>query len=153
MGDDREATRISGLSCCTDLGGHAASAERARAVAGHPDERIVVGARTVDQPRIRDLPRVGVVNTGLVGQNDQAVGIQQVDDQRRQRVVIPHANFIDRDRIVFIDDRHNSEAQQRGQRTPSIEITGPVGHVLEVLLLPHVRDESDDVVTALDQHL
>ncbi len=75
----------------------------------HPD------ARFVDEARIGMLARIGGVQASLIRQDDQRVALDQVGDQRTQRVVVAELDLVGDDRVVLVDDRHHAQAQQRQQ--------------------------------------
>ena len=77
----------------------------------------------------RVLPGISRVKPGLIGQDDQYVGIQQVGDQSTERVVVAELDFIVDDGVVLVDDRNDTQAQQRQQRGASVEIPLAIGKV------------------------
>ena len=64
---------------------------------------------------IRIVSWISGIETGLVGEDDQGVGFDQVSDQRTQRVVVTHLDFIGGDGVVFVDDWDDLQCQQRAQ--------------------------------------
>src|SRR5690606_6873157 len=76
------------------------------------------------------LARVGAVQAGLIGENDQCLGLDQVGDQCPQRVVVAEADLVGYHRVVLIDDRYDTQAQQRVQGAARIQVASPVGQVL-----------------------
>ncbi len=73
--------------------------------------------------------RIGGEKPILVGEQHQQVGVDQVGGQRRQVVVIAHANFLGGDGVVFINDRNHVLHQERYQRVARVEIAPPVRKV------------------------
>ena len=90
----------------------------------------IVRARLRDQRRRGILARVPVVEAGLVGEDDQRVGLDQVGDHGRQRVVVAEADLVDGDGVVLVDDGDDAEPEQRAQRRARVEIALAVGEVL-----------------------
>ena len=66
--------------------------------------------------------RVGIVESIHVGQQDQAIGAHHLRYPRRQPVIIAVADLLGGDGIVFVDDRHGAQAQQRLQGAAGIEV-------------------------------
>ena len=58
---------------------------------------------------------------------------EQVRDHRGQTVVVAERGFqlIDADRVVFVDDRHRAEVEQRVQRVADVEIANAVIDVFD----------------------
>ena len=48
-----------------------------------------------------------------VGQDDEQIGADQVDDHRGEVVVVAEADLLGRDRVVLVHDRHDAEVEQR----------------------------------------
>ena len=46
-----------------------------------------------------------------VGEDQQKIGVHQMGDLSRERVIIPKTNFFHGDRVVFIDDRNHVQFQ------------------------------------------
>ena len=78
--------------------------------AGHALEFGVAGLRLVDEARARVLARIGRVQAALVGQDHQRVGVDQVGDQRAQRVVVAELDLVVDDGVVLVDDRDDARA-------------------------------------------
>jgi hypothetical protein len=66
--------------------------------------------------------RISSVETLLMGQDDQHIGVHEITHHRRQRVVVPEANFLDRHRVIFVDDRDHAVLQQGKQGVTGIEV-------------------------------
>ena len=81
--------------------------------------------------------RVAREQAGLIGEDDQRIGLDQVGDQRAQRVVVAELDLVGGDGVVFVDDRDDAELEQRAQRRARIEIALPVGEV--VVRQQHLR--------------
>ena len=59
----------------------------------------------------------------------QRVGIEQVGDQRAERVVVAELDLVVDDRVVLVDDRHDAQAEQRHQRRARVEVALAIGQV------------------------
>ena len=112
-----------------DLGQHAAGADMGAGAARHPLQIRIAGMRFFHQFGLRVPARVGGMEALLVGEYHQAIGFDQIGDQRRQGIVVPQPDFIGRDRIVLVDDGHALQVQQGAQRGTRIEVAGAVGEV------------------------
>ena len=66
--------------------------------------------------------RVGGVEARGVGQDHQDVGLDQVRDQRGQRVVVADADLVGHDGVVLVDDRDDAEREQRPQRRSRVQV-------------------------------
>jgi hypothetical protein len=86
-------------------------------------------ASVAQQRGCRVLARIAAKEPLLVGQQHQHVGLNQVGDERTERVVVPEPDFVGRDRVVFVDDRNHTETEQREQRRARVEITAPVREI------------------------
>ncbi|KAG0771825.1 hypothetical protein G6F22_016168 [Rhizopus arrhizus] len=111
------------------LGQHAAGADAAAGAAGHGFQGRVAGLRMRHELGFGVLAGIGVVQAALIGQDDQRVGLDQVGDQCAQRVVVAQPDLVRDDGVVFVDDRHHAQAQQREQRAASVEIAVAIGQV------------------------
>ena len=112
------------------LGDHAALADRGTGAAGHGFERLVAGDGFGDQRGPGVLARIGRVQAGLVGQDDQGLGFDQVGDQGAQGVVVAELDFVGDDRVVLVDDRNDAELEQGGERRSGVQIALAVGQVV-----------------------
>nr|GEU28071.1 probable solanesyl-diphosphate synthase 3, chloroplastic [Tanacetum cinerariifolium] len=54
---------------------------------------------------------------------------RQVRHQRAERIVVAELDFVGDHRVVLVDDRHDTEAQQGGQRGPGVQVAFAVGQV------------------------
>ena len=70
------------------------------------------------------------METSLIGEQGQGVGLDQIGDQAAQGVVIPEPDLIGGDRVVLVDDRDHAQLDQAVQRGPGIEVAGPAGDVV-----------------------
>ena len=61
------------------------------------------------------LARILIVQPGLVGEDHQQIGLDQVGHERGQRVVVAETDFFRGHGIVFVDHRHDAQAEQRAQ--------------------------------------
>jgi hypothetical protein len=73
--------------------------------------------------------RVGRIQAALVGQDHQHVRLDQVGDQRAQRVVVAELDFVGDDGVVLVDDRDHAQAQQRRQGRARVQVAFAVGQV------------------------
>jgi hypothetical protein len=112
-----------------DFGEHAAAPDVAARAAGHFFQLGVAGARLAHQRRGGFLARVGGVEAGLVGHDDEGVGFDQVGDQRAQGVVVAKADFFGGDGVVFVDDGDDVEFEQGAQGRAGVEVAAAIRHV------------------------
>ena len=76
--------------------------------------------------------RVLVVDALDVAEQDEEVGIDQVCDQGRERVVLAEraaAQFLVGDHVVLVDDRHHAVLEQTQQGVADVEVAASLGHV------------------------
>ena len=104
--------------------------ERAARAAGHRLERRVARLRGAHERRRRIAPRVRRVEARLVGEEHEDVGLDEIGDERAQRVVVAEADLVGRDRVVLVDDRNDGEREQREERRARVEIAAAVGEVV-----------------------
>ena len=78
---------------------------------------------------LRVAARIACEQAGLVGQNHQCVGLDQVGDQRSEGVVVAEPDLLGRDRVVLVDDRDGIELQQGAQRRARVEVPLAIGEV------------------------
>src|ERR1700682_5275676 len=95
---------------CT-LGGqnfreHATTTYGAAGSTGHCLQARIACMCVPDQGRTRIVPRVALVKTGLICENNQGISLDEVRHQRSERVVIAEADFFRRNGIVLVDDRY-----------------------------------------------
>ncbi len=112
-----------------NLGDHAARAHAAARTTGHGFQRGVARPRHVHKRRRWVLARVGGVQPTLIGQDDEQISLDQVGHQRAQRVVVAKLDFVVDDGVVFVDDRHHPQPQQRQQRRAGVQVPLAVGQV------------------------
>ncbi len=84
-----------------------------------------------DQLRL-GVARVAVEQAVDVGQQHQQRGADQVGDHGGQPVVVAEGGLqlVDADRVVFVDDRHGAELEQRQNRVADVEISGAVVEIV-----------------------
>ena len=89
--------------------------------------RVTVGMTL--EPRIG---RIAIVQAVDIRQQHQQRGADQVRDHRGQPVVVAERGlqFLDADGVVFVDDRHGAEFEQRQQRVADVEIAGAVVEIV-----------------------
>jgi hypothetical protein len=96
----------------TNLGDHAASRNRRTGAACDCLQTGVACPHGREQGGRGVAARISGKESLLVGEDHQRIGIDQVGDQRAQRVVVAKLDLVGHDRIVLVDDRHNSEFEQ-----------------------------------------
>ena len=104
------------------LGQHASAAEVAANAACHVLKRGVGGVGFGYKFGVIEAARVFRVQARLIGENDQHVSFDEVGDQCRERIVVAETYFVGCYRIVFIDDGHDTEFDQRAQCRARVEI-------------------------------
>ena len=77
----------------------------------------------------RIFARVCGVQTFLVGQDDQGIGLHQVGHQSTQRVVVAKLDFVIHHRVVFVDHGQHFVMKQCEQGRTGVQITFSVGQV------------------------
>ena len=98
--------------------------------AGHVFQMGIAGdARRAPASAAGSLRGSARVEAGLVGQDDQRVGFDQVGDQRGQRVVVAEPDFVGGHGVVLVDDRDDTQVEQRAQRRARIQIALAVGKI------------------------
>ncbi len=117
-------------TCRAQLGLHAATPQRAASPARYRIQRRVVGTRLADQIGIGIAARIGVEHAVTVGQDHQQIGLDQVGDQRRQRVVVAEADLVGDDGVVLVDHRHDIQIEQCPQGAAGVEIALAIGQVV-----------------------
>ena len=65
---------------------------------------------------------IGGEQTGRVGEQDQQVGAHEMRDERRQAVVVAEADLVVGDRVVLVDDRHDTELDQPFEGGSRVEV-------------------------------
>ena len=130
-GDRQMRARGVGDARRGDLRHHAArSHARRRSGVGHRLDR------GIDAFDPRDMVgagqrRVLVVKSVDVGQQHDTARARRLRDARRQPVVVAKADFLGRDAVIFVDDRHHAQAEQPVERRRGIQITPPVLQIVE----------------------
>lgn len=116
--------------CSFDLRRHAAQSHSSGADASRGD--IIEIRRAVDLRNLARAPlmRWAVVETINVGEQDEALSVHQVGDERRQPVIVTDPDLIRRDRVVLINDRYDAEIEQGFQRSLSIAVMASPRHVI-----------------------
>ena len=80
--------------------------------------------------RRRIAARVGGEETRLVGEQHQHVGLDEIGDERAERVVVAEADLVGRDRVVLVDDRDDVERKQREERRARVEIAAAIREIV-----------------------
>ena len=128
--DDGEGAGSGSQAGGTDLCLHSAAAQHASTTTRHGIELGVAGAPFVDQLGIGIFAGVFVEQAELVGEDDQSVGFDQVGHQRAQGVVVAKADFVGDDGVVFVNDGHHAEIEQRSQGAAGIEVALAIRQVI-----------------------
>ena len=130
-GDDHVLAGRGGKPGGLQLAGHAAFAPPAGAVADQVVDRAVEPLDGGDEPAA-GLARVAVAKTIDVGKQHQQRGPDQVGHDGRQPVVVAEGGlqFLDGDRVVFVDDGDGAEFQQGQEGISGVEVAGAVFEVL-----------------------
>ena len=76
------------------------------------------------------LARIRAIEALLVGEQHQYIRLNEVGDQRAERVVVAEADFIGRHGVVLVDDRDHAESEQCNERGTRVEISPPVGKIV-----------------------
>jgi len=79
--------------------------------------------------RIWIAARIGRVEPGLIGQQQQQIGIDKGSNQRREIVIIPNLDLFGCNGIIFIDYWHNSMFQQRRKDIACVEKAVTIFHI------------------------
>ncbi len=112
------------------FGEHAAASEMAAHAARHFFQVGIVRPGFADQFRVLVAARILGVQAGLVGEDHQGIGLDEIGHQRCQGVVVAEADLVGRDGVVLVDDRDHVELEQRAQRGARVQIALTVGQVL-----------------------
>ena len=113
-----------------ELGAHAAAAAFTDRAGDR--EHLTRARQLADQRGIGVDAGVAVVDAVDVAEQDQQVGVDQVGDERGERVVFAEraaAQLFVGDDIVLVDDRHDAEAEQAQQGVADVEIAEPLGDI------------------------
>jgi len=89
-----------------------------------------------------------------VGQEHQQIGAHERYDHGRELIVVTEADFVGRDRVVFVDDRHCARVEQRAQRFARVVQAFAIGEigVGEQDLRGGEPDFAEGFVVAAHQH-
>ena len=82
-----------------------------------------------DQRCRRILARISRIEPRLISQDDQAIRLDQIRDQRAQSVVVAQTDLVRGDGIVFIDDGHGAQFEQGTQGGPCVQVARTVGQI------------------------
>jgi hypothetical protein len=75
-----------------------------------------ISRQCIDYQRgCRILARISRIKASLIGEDDQAICLDQIGDQRTQRIVVAETDFIRDYRVVLVDDGYDIEFKQRAQ--------------------------------------
>ena len=113
-----------------DLGDHAALADRGTGTARHAFQRFIAGRGFGNQRCSGVLARVSGIKAGLIGQDNQRIGFDQVGDQCAQGIVVAELDLVGDNGIVFVDDRHDTELKQRHQGRAGVQVTLAIGQIV-----------------------
>ncbi len=128
-GDDGVGATARGPLRGQDLGQHAAGADAGACAASHIFQLRIARRGLMDEFGIGMLARIGAVQAGLVGQDDQGVSFDQIGDQRAQGVIVADLDLVGGDRVVFVDDRDDLQLQQGAQGAAGVQVTLPISQV------------------------
>ena len=76
------------------------------------------------------LARIRAIETLLVGEQHQDIRLDEIGDQRAERIVVAEADFIGRHGVVLVDDRDHAKSEQRNERGARVEVSPPVGKIV-----------------------
>ena len=93
-------------------------------------ERLQARRCGLDEFSVRVFARIGGEQSGLIGEDDEHVGLDQVGHQCAEGVVVTNFDFVGDDGVVFIDDRYNAQMQQGEHGRACIQIALAIGQVL-----------------------
>jgi hypothetical protein len=68
----------------------------------------MVGFDLFDELRLRVLARVRIVEAGLVGEDHERVGFDQVGDQGAEGVVVAELDLVGHHGVVLVDHRNHA---------------------------------------------
>src|SRR6266699_2635969 len=105
-----------------DFARRATATRAVRGAAGHGLHPGVNLFHDWNERCLRLQTRIGGVEALYMAQDDQHIGVYEVTYHGRQRVVIPKADFLDRYRIIFVDDGDHAVLQQSQQGVARIEV-------------------------------
>jgi len=67
------------------------------------------------QRGLRIASRIVGIESLLVGEDDEAVGLDQIGHQRAERIVVAEPDFLGNDGVVLVDHGNDAESKQRQQ--------------------------------------
>jgi hypothetical protein len=111
-GDHRICAAVRRALGGENLGQHAAAAETGARTARHGFEFRRTGIGLLDKRCGRILAWIGGEKPLLIGEDDERIPLDQIRDQRTQRVVVPELDFVGNNRVVLVDDRHDTQTKQ-----------------------------------------
>jgi len=131
VGDDHVFAGCGGDAGGLELAGHAPFAQPGDRVANQAEHRGVEPGDRVNQRR-EFIVRVAVVQTVDVREQHQQRGADEVGHHGGQAVVVAKGGhqLVDAHRVVFVDDRHGPELEQRADGVADVEIAGAVVQVV-----------------------
>ena len=113
---------------------------------GHGHGGLVDTFEAADEAGVAVAAGVGSEHAGLVGEQDEEVGFQEVGDEGGEVVVIADADFVHGGRVVFIDDGDDAALDHGEQGIAGIEVAGAV-----VEVAAGEQDLADDDVMGLEE--
>ena len=128
IGDQRRAPGILGHIGGLLLGQHAAAAEAARALGDGDILTYIVDF--LDQFRA-GLFRVLVVEAVDAGEDHEMIRLDHLGDFRSKTVIVAHADFLGRDRIVLVHDWQDVALQQAVDSVLGVQEALALLHILE----------------------
>ncbi len=75
-------------------------------------------------------PGVAIVKARAIGQDDQQVGLHQINHQPRQGVVVAEADLVGGHGVVLVHHRHDAEPQQGTQGAAGVQVTLTMAHIV-----------------------
>ena len=140
--DNHRDSRARGLLRRLELGRHPAAAERPGAVGHQPAHPGLGVGDQRNQSRVGPLARVAGEHAGHVAQDHQQLRLHHPGHQRREHVVVAHADLFDRDGVVLVDDRNHAGCEQRLDRMDRVAAALALGQVL--MGQQELRDRASD---------
>src|SRR3546814_15628879 len=68
------------------------------------------------------LRRIAVIEAVDVRQQDDAARARRLRDARREPVVVAKADFLGRDAVIFVDDRHDAQGKEPVEGSRGVEV-------------------------------
>ena len=127
--DHARSTAVGGSLGRQHLGDHAAPTDRRTGTTGHGFKCRITSHHATHECGSRIAARIGGIEPLLIGEDDQHVGIDQIDHQRTQRVVVADLDLIGDNGVVLVDDRHNTQTEQCQKCRARVQVTRAIGKI------------------------